>query len=329
VKYTVRDFQESDYEACAEINNLVDPEHPSSVPEMRQRDKLRKPFHFYRRLVAGDQKTGKVIADATLGHGIFQYNKDVLFMRILVLPEYQRQGIGTELYQRLERFWRESGVPRLRVEVSENRESGLEFVKRLGFQEHHRIFESKLDVTKFDFDSVRDPLLHLKSEEIVLTTLDDEIKNDSFVKAYPAIKRAFEICNHCAVDIPSPDPPNPLSLETFLALTIESPMALLSGLQLAKHGERYVGISILAKSPKENELNQRLTGVHREYRKRGIALALKLQGIRFAQAQGARFIRTNNDTINTGMLAINRALGFVAEPSWINFEKSRDSISSF
>ncbi|MBI1729040.1 GNAT family N-acetyltransferase [Candidatus Acetothermia bacterium] len=328
MKHIIRDFQEGDYEACAAISNLVDPDHPTSVPEMRQRDRLRKSFHFYGRLVAVDRNSDEVVADATLGHGIFQYNKDVLFTRILVLPSHQRQGIGTGLYQRFERIWLESGVPRLRTEVSENQGPGLEFVKRLGFQEHHRVFESKLDVTNFDFASVQDPMLRLKSEEIVLTTLEDEIKNDPFVKAYPAVKRAYEICNHCAIDIPTPDPPNPLSLETFLALTIESPLALVSGLQLAKHEDRYVGVSILAQSPKENELLQRLTGVHREYRKRGIAFALKLQGIRFAQAQGARFIRTNNDTINTGMLAINRALGFVAEPSWINFEKSRDSISS-
>ena len=57
-------------------------------------------------------------------------------------------------------------------------------------------------------------------------------------------------------------------------------------------------------------------GVRREYRGRGIALALKLLAIDFCRRSGAARIRTNNDSENAPMLAINRRLGYVPEPGW-------------
>ena len=48
--------------------------------------------------------------------------------------------------------------------------------------------------------------------------------------------------------------------------------------------------------------------------RRGIATALKLLTVQFAQKQGAYVIRTNNDATNAPMLAINRKLGYKPEP---------------
>ena len=58
------------------------------------------------------------------------------------------------------------------------------------------------------------------------------------------------------------------------------------------------------------------------YRRRGIALALKLRGIAYAKAQGRPTIKTWNESNNRAMLAINDALGFVKQPAWIDFVKT-------
>jgi mycothiol synthase len=57
-------------------------------------------------------------------------------------------------------------------------------------------------------------------------------------------------------------------------------------------------------------LDQWLTGVKREYRRRNLALALKVRSVQFAKDNGYTSIRTDNDSSNTGMLAINDKLGF-------------------
>ncbi len=58
------------------------------------------------------------------------------------------------------------------------------------------------------------------------------------------------------------------------------------------------------------------------YRGLGIATALKLRTIEYAQRDGYRVIRTFNSSRNDAMLAINQNLGFVRQPAWIGFWKS-------
>ena len=56
-----------------------------------------------------------------------------------------------------------------------------------------------------------------------------------------------------------------------------------------------------------------ITGVLPAYRGRKIAQALKLIAIRYAKARGANYIRTDNDSENAPMLAINRKLGYKSQ----------------
>jgi GNAT superfamily N-acetyltransferase len=69
------------------------------------------------------------------------------------------------------------------------------------------------------------------------------------------------------------------------------------------------------------QLNTDDTGVIREYRRRGIAMALKLHGIAHAQEQGYQKLRTMNESTNRPMLNINERLGFVKRPAWIGFAR--------
>ncbi len=320
-QYQFRKFEDSDYLAFVELRNQVFPEYPSTVEEVRRWDGMREPGHFFQRLVALDAKTKRVVGAVTLRHNFFSFNPHLLWMDLAVHPEFQRRGIGTQLYEKCVQLTREAKVPRLRTQVSEKRESGLNFVKKFEFAEHHRVFESKLDLKKFDFTKFDDPAPTLKANGIILTTLGHEIENLRFEQAYHKVKKAYEMSNECAQDIPTPDGISPISFERFLDLTVASPTTDLKSFQLAKCGEKYVGISHLIISEKDPVMYQALTGVLRDCRRKGIALALKLQGIRYAITKGFQYVRTNNDTVNVGMLAINRELGFMPEPSWIHFQR--------
>jgi mycothiol synthase len=62
-----------------------------------------------------------------------------------------------------------------------------------------------------------------------------------------------------------------------------------------------------------------LTGVHKAYRRRGIATAMKMRAIEYASTlprsgQGLR-IQTGNAKENP-MLTLNLQLGFVPQPAW-------------
>ena len=74
---------------------------------------------------------------------------------------------------------------------------------------------------------------------------------------------------------------------------------------------RYLGVSDLFSSLDDPSfLWQGLTGVRREARGKGIAMALKLRTVRYAQGKGVEHIKTWNDQRNEPMLRINDRLGF-------------------
>src|SRR2546427_13257982 len=85
----------------------------------------------------------------------------------------------------------------------------------------------------------------------------------------------------------------------------------------------YVGESVLKRNAADSAwLHQELTGVVSAYRGLGIATALKLQTIEYAQRRGYREIQTRNSDRNGPMLASNAKLGFMRQPAWIGFQKA-------
>jgi GNAT superfamily N-acetyltransferase len=85
---------------------------------------------------------------------------------------------------------------------------------------------------------------------------------------------------------------------------------------------RYLGVSNMFKSLEDPSfIWQGLTGVRREARGKGIAMALKLETVRYAKEAGLGHIKTWNDIRNRPMLRVNEALGFAKQPIWIVYQK--------
>ena len=95
-----------------------------------------------------------------------------------------------------------------------------------------------------------------------------------------------------------------------------------AGYFLALHGGEFVGTSQLFRSPRRGELRTGLTAVSRTHRRRGIAFGLKAHALKLAKELGYQRVITDNAAENEGMLAINRALGFVRNPAWVRYVKS-------
>ncbi len=108
-----------------------------------------------------------------------------------------------------------------------------------------------------------------------------------------------------------------------MAVELKNPDLLPEGYMIAKDRDRYVGVSVVWRSESDPRgLYQGNTGVIREYRGRGIAMALKLRVLDYAKNKGYERVKTWNDSTNAAMLGINMKLGFKRQVGWITFEKN-------
>jgi mycothiol synthase len=84
-----------------------------------------------------------------------------------------------------------------------------------------------------------------------------------------------------------------------------------AGSFVALAGRQIVGYSGLCRHDDEGVAEDGLTVVRRDWRRRGLALALKTHELAWAAANGYREVVTWTQRDNEGMRALNEALGYV------------------
>ena len=313
----IRPFDPKDYPAIVRIRNAVDEAHPTTVEERRHADEeYRATKYVRRRYVAVDPETDEVLGESEYFHLAWSFDPDRYGVWGAVHPAAQGRGLGALLFDGLEEELLARGARQLRAwGIQESWPASVAFLRRRGFYEKMRSWESRLDLRTFDmarFAHRRDP-----PPGIALTTLADEMREDP-----KAVEKLYELDCLASLDEPHVDPFTRGSLEMYRNHALERPGALPEAVQLAKDGDAYVGVSGLGRAEAlPDVLYTGFTGVHPRYRHRGIAYALKLRAVEYGMRHGYREIRTFNSSLNAPMLGINVGLGFVKRPAWIIFGK--------
>jgi GNAT superfamily N-acetyltransferase len=237
---------------------------------------------------------------------------------VTVLPDLRGRGYGTALYDELASAVAERGATALGSAAKESMADGVRFLTKRGYREVKRDWESRLFVKGFDFARFTTADDRVATQGIRITTLADEMQRDP-----GALQKAFELNEDCRMDVPSVDPPTRHTFDEFRRDDIDAPNALLDAFFIAidKDG-RYLGVSNMFRSLDDPTFVwQGITGVRRDARGKGIAMALKLRTVRYAIDKGLEHIKTWNDVHNRPMLSINEAMGFAKQPAWISYEK--------
>lgn len=310
----IRPFTSDDYPAVNDIGNAAYPEYPGTADEMRFRDEHRDPKCQFRRWVA--ERDGCVVGSSEYNQMPDMYHPRKFTVSVTVHPDYQSQGIGSALYNQVVDALEEFDPIVLRAwGVREDMPHSIQFVMNRGFREEMRFWESRLNVTTFDFTPYEGVEEKVRSYGVEIKTLR-ELESDP-----ERDRKLYEMCSEIDQDVPSPEPATKVDFEHFIEHTLHNPNLLPDAYFVAVHNGEYVGTSNLWKSQGNDDIYTGLTGVKRNYRRKGIALAMKLRGIAYVKSLGRTLIKTWNESNNRPMLSINETLGYVKQPAWISFVK--------
>ena len=316
--FSIRPFdnRDKDFAALVALRVAYTPEHPETIAALREADARREAKIKAARFVA-EMPSGEVAGIAAYEQSARRYDPHKFYGWFVVAPAKQNQGIGGALYAHLLENLAPFIPHKISCRVRENSTQSIAFVRKRGFVEERRKWEAKLRVADFDDASWQSAYVKPHENGIVIRSFA-ELSADA-----GRDRKIWEAEMEMSGDIPSPDLFTPLSFDAYQKQVLSEPNTLAAGFFVAidEATGAYVGISTLRSRPTDRDLNTGLTAVKRTYRRKGIALALKLRAIEFAKSYGAGFVRTENASTNEGMLAINNALGFVRQPAWISFGK--------
>jgi RimJ/RimL family protein N-acetyltransferase len=153
---------------------------------------------------------------------------------------------------------------------------------------------------------------------LLVSTLREERERDPRY-----VEKLYELTSALKLDDPARLPFTPPSYnEREARLWLEQPYVPADAYLIAKDGDEYVGVTdlnLLEAVP--GGVSHGFTGVRAEYRRRGIATALKVCAVEYAARHGFKTIRAFNHPAHAPLLALNEKLGFRRLSSHVTLER--------
>jgi len=319
ISLELKEFVPSEYERLAEARNSRFPDHPLSAQELRSfDDNLDKTKYYHQRYSCFDKQSGKIVGFGTIGHIPWMFNPKRYNGNALVDRAFENRGAGQFLYENIMRYLSDLHASEVWSFAKEDMPVSLAFLNKRGFVERFRSWESRLDPRSVDISKFQEYTEKASRGGVEISSLSTEVKVDP-----DGYRKLYELSQMLMGDMPMPEPYTPVPYEQWLSFDMKDPGLIPEAYAIAKAGNSYVGLSTVRRLDKEPRgLAQLLTGVRREYRGKGVALAMKIKVIEWAQKNGYEQIKTENATTNAAMLGINIKLGFKREVGWIAFSKS-------
>jgi GNAT superfamily N-acetyltransferase len=311
----IRSFTADDYPAWAALRTSLRPDHPLTVADLQNQDAQFAPECFLLRVVA--DAAGELVGVGQVNQEPWRFHPQKFHVGVWVHPKHQRRGVGRRLYDHVVAQVASFNPIALHAGLHEDNAAGLRFAVQRGFREEMRAWSSRLNMAAFDPAPFAGIVERVSAEGIRITTVAELQASDP-----ECWLKLYELDRSTGADSPGPDPFTLPAYAQWEQLVRYAPNIIPEAYFVALDGNRYVGISNLARISGTSELEVGYTAVERTYRGRSIALALKIRAIEYARAHGVPAIRTDNNSTNAPMLHINTRLGFERGVAWLTLVKA-------
>ncbi|HEX5148371.1 MAG TPA: GNAT family N-acetyltransferase [Candidatus Limnocylindrales bacterium] len=287
----------------AAIINVVSPEEPTSIDEMRWADET---YPGGNRYVATDGE--RPVGVATVGR-VYMYPPEfpAFWATLHVLAADRGRGVGSALLSAVSEWARAAGKPELMTRVWEAHPDAIDFLHHRGFREYERDKAVELRL-----EGRRPPPIDLPAG-VLVTSLAD--RPDLVTGVHVVASETF-------ADIPGGGEPIAVGdLEAFRARDVDRPSIPHRAFMIATEAStgRVIGYASLILAPGEppRKAWHDMTAVARAWRGRGVASALKRATIGWAIDNGLAVLEAGNDTDNAAMRTVNARLGYAPIPDHV------------
>ena len=271
---------DADLAAYVEVWNAVPPNRPTTVEAQRERRER-------------DPRRLNVVAlrdDAVVGCGFAgpSQSEGRVAVAPRVLPAARRAGIGSSLLKMLIEHAGKTGCSHVSASVAGDDDGSLAFARRFGFEEVDREVEQ--------VRSIGDEKPPAIPAGVRFVTIAEQPQ---------LLRDAYDLALEGYADLATPTPVT-ISLEEWLGEEATLP----AGSFVAFAGNEIVGYSGLCRRF-DGVVEDGLTVVRRDWRRRGLAIALKQAELHWAAANGIQEVVTWTQRGNDGMRAVNERLGYL------------------
>jgi GNAT superfamily N-acetyltransferase len=278
---------DQDLEAMIEVRRRLTPEAHATIENLR--------FNL-------ESKPGLVyfvarLADEPVGCGFMEPWTALAAGDVAVVHERRRRGIGSALLTELQSRAHDLGKDELQGEVKESDTESRAFLEHRGFAQvgaEHAV--------ALELDGYEPPPVELPVGVRIVTRVEEP---DLLDEMYAVGVQADE-------DIPGSE--GVMTFAQWRAHEIDRPTRRPELCFIALAGDEVVGYAALQVFG--DEAHHGLTATRRDWRRRGIATALKRAEIAAAKKAGFKRLLTESEERNEPMRRLNEKLGYIPAPEW-------------
>ena len=303
MSFTIRPF-DRDFAGIVPLLNSVNSE-PTTAERLEEAHGNFPTAGLRNRIVAVDG-SGRIIGYSnTVRHPTDKLGK--FWIVLVVEHSHRRRGVGASLLEEAEAWARRNGGAEAAASILDNDPTSIAFAERRGYRIDRHQFESTLNVSTFDESRFAGVVDGAVAGGIRFFTYAEQPGDETE-------RQLYDLHRATAIDVPGNDSVDFPPFDEWRRWLFEGTGKLMDGIIIAAEGARIAGVTVLQERGDKGGLYTGYTGVHRDSRGRKLALALKLLAVRKAKERKAPYMRTNNDSQNAPMLAVNWKMGYVKSP---------------
>ena len=317
--YRARPLEDADREPLVAAGNAEShPMEAESAEEWRHWENMFSDATKIRLTVLAPD--GAIVGSANIQAGMVPRPDGSQSIGIGVHRDHRRKGIGSAMLDAFEAEAMRRKVPRIFSGASASKPFAIEFATKRGYKEIGRRIMSYRELDSYEppkwqasLDKMSAAGVRIRSFSDVLAERDDAGREQFWHELWQAEAPMWD-------DIPFATPMPHWPFDRFYKMTVKSGQ-LLSDISLVAYvGDRIVGFTTTGDRQKKDGWTW-MTGVARDQRGKGIAMAIKVDVLARAKAKGLRALCTVNDEPNKAMRGVNSKLGFQPVPDHVELEK--------